>query len=994
MKKIIIFSLLICSAFCLNAQDLEVTLRILSEKGRPMQGVSASVPGSVIDLVSDANGIIKFSAEKGAVITLVKYNEYARRVAVSSSEMTVTLDANSRIYGLGFNEFTTKETSSAAVEGMFIDDVADYTQPQVLNTLYGMIPGLQVYQGGSSSWPSGNSPSLNVRGRGSYSGNSVLVLVDGVQRDPSTVDAATVQSVSVLKDAASLALYGIRGADGAVLITTKRGSIHPLSVKTGYSFGVQTPFRVPQMASASAYATALNEARVNDGLQPYFSESSIASLADGTNTVIPSVNWQDHILRNVGFNNDASVTIDGGTTTSKYYVYADFRSNRGFFNNTKLTDNICTQSEYYGLNLRSNLDISITKTTDLLINLSARIQQNNQPQSGTDLSTMYDTPSAGIPIKYNNRWVRTTMFDNPIGSKLGNGYTSTFQRMLSGDVTIRQNLSSVLEGLNAEVRVAYDNSADIYDSKSFSYSYYNISPVLGSDGCVEDYVLNQYGNDTEIGFGSGLSTQYMQMSVWAKLNWERTFGKHHINASAFFNRDRLGYTGANNTYIHHDYVLTANYDYAGKYLASVVLSESASSKLSKGDKFRFYPAASVGWVLSKESFLESSSVVDFLKLRASFGLTGMDASLAYDMDKQFNSDGGGFIFVSPSWSSGSVEGALGSIGVTPELDYKGDVGVEFALLQGLTGEVDAFYNRRVNLRSSSTAVTSGVLGISSKDSFEGQTTNSGVELSLGYEKHTDVLGYFLRGNVSYAKNKVDKYNESYHPDSYQYYQGNAIGQFYGLVSDGYYQASDFDASGNLLSTLPVNTFETVQPGDIKYKDLNNDNKIDGYDYSYQLKSSIPQLYYGVQVGFDYKGFGFTANFQGMADYTASTTLSSIYQPLYGNNKNISKHYLESYWTASDPSGRYPRLTTLNNKNNYLSSDLWTEDGGFLKLRELQVYYNFPKNVVRKLHLSQTKVFLRGNNLFSIDNIKILDPEMISKAYPQARTYSVGFNVFF
>jgi hypothetical protein len=214
------------------------------------------------------------------------------------------------------------------------------------------------------------------------------------------------------------------------------------------------------------------------------------------------------------------------------------------------------------------------------------------------------------------------------------------------------------------------------------------------------------------------------------------------------------------------------------------------------------------------------------------------------------------------------------------------------------------------------------------------------------------------------------------------------------VADGYYQVSDFDASGNLISGLPTNTFASVQPGDVKYKDLNGDNKIDNYDYTYQLKTNLPELYYGLQLGLNWKGLGFNAWFQGVSQYTIQTTLSSIYQPLYGGNKNISKHYLESYWTSSNTQGRYPRLTTLDNSNNYLSSDLWTEDGGFLKLRELDIYYTLPQKITERWKLGEVKVSLRGNNLFSADNVGIFDPEAVNYNYPTARTYSIGLNVTF
>lgn len=896
--------------------------------------------------------------------------------------------------GIGYDGFISRRMSSAAIDGVVYDDIKNSTQTQIMNALYGMIPGLAVYQNGSGARPDDTYPSINVRGRGSYSGNQVLVLVDGVPRNASYIDVDEVESVTVLKDAASLAIYGIRGADGAVLITTKRGGKQGFRMSGGYNFGVQTPFRMPEMANPVQYANALNEARANDGLSPYFSSSNIASLRDGSNTFIPTVDWRKEIIKNTGFNNDLHFSMDGSSHLAKFFVYADYRSNRGFFKNTGLIDGQNAQNAYDALKVRSNMNITITPSTEVLVNLAARIQQQTSPVNGTDLTMMYAAPTVGFPVKFNDIWAKTAKFENPVQSILGTGTDCTFSRMLSADMTIRQNLGMLLNGLNVEARISYDNSADISDVKRFSNRYYVFSPIYGSDGSIDDYSLDQYGNDTEMNYSSSLSYQFMHMTVWGKIGYERYFGNHHLNAAAIFNREKRTLTGANNSWVHHDYILTGNYDYSGKYLASVSASYSGSSLMPSGDKFRLYPALSLGWVISKEGFMKNADFVDFLKLRGSFGLVGMDANLDYDMDIQFNGSGLGYIFVSPTMLSGATEGPLPSTGVEPELDMKSDVGVEFEIFHGLSGEVDGFYNKRTNLRTSAVSTLSEVIGIGASDTFNGETKNYGVELSLGWKKQVANLSYYVKGNISYAHNEITKIDEIYHPYPYLTRQGNSIGQFYGLVADGFYQESDFDASGNLLPGIPTSTFASVQPGDVKYKDLSGDGKIDNYDYTWQLKSNLPEIYYGFQLGLDWKGLGFNAWFQGTDRYTITTALSSIYQPLYNGDKNISKHYLENYWTSTNTSARYPRLTTLDNKNNYLSSSLWTEDGRFLKLREIELYYNLPSSVIDKWKLRNVKIFMRGNNLFSIDDVKILDPEAVSFAYPTARTYSIGVNVNF
>ncbi len=995
MKKIsiILISLFILPAV-LSGQDRQIRLTVVNNNGKPLKGVEVSIPDISEPVITDENGIAELFAPYGTDVELSIYNEYFRRVNLNSGEMTITLDNRHQLLGIGYGATATKETSSSAVSGVGRAVFENSSGNTIMNSLYGLIPGLAVRQNGSGEWPEDCTPSLNVRGQGSFSGNSVLVLVDGIPREPSTIDIEEVENVTILKDAASLAIYGIRGADGAVLITTRRGGSHRLNLKAEYNFGVQTPFKIAEMATPAEYAHALNEARENDGLTSWFSDSDIASIESGTSGIIPSVNWKNHIFRNIGFNNSARLTMDGSTRHIKYFVYAGYNSNRGFYKNTDILEGIDTQNSYDGLKLRTNLNIDMTSTTEVTVNLAARIQQKSGPSSGTTLQSFYQAPPVGFPIKYNNIWARSTKFSNPVQDILGTGGTVTFGRMLSADLGIRQRLDMVLKGLSAEIKIAYDNSANVNDNRSFGSSWYNFSPLYDNSGNISDYDVIQYGNDTEMSYGTALASQYMRMTVWGKLGWTRNFARHHIDAAFLFNRDKKSLTGANNSFIHHDYILSASYNYADRYVATVTASYSGSSRMPKGDKFRFYPAVSLGWIVSGEDFLRNSDIVNFLKLRGSFGVVGQDEFLAYDMNVQFNGEGKSYIFVQPTVYPGASEGSLPSAGVEPELDVKANLGLDFTLFKGLSGEIDIFRNKRSNIRTIATNDLSQVLGIGASDSFSGKTLNYGIETALQWSQTISDFNYHIGGTLSFARSRIDNISEEYKPNEYMYQRGLSIGSFYGLVADGFYQKTDFDKNGQLLSDLPQNTFASVQPGDVKYRDLNGDGKIDNYDYCYQLKPILPELYYGFRVDMKWKGIGFNAQFQGVASARIETTLAGIYQPLYAGDKNISGHYLKSYWTDSKPDGRYPRLTTLDNANNYLSSNLWTENGAFLKLRELEIYYNLPEKISKTLKMDNIRLYFRGHNLFSIDHIKILDPEAVNFNYPTARTYSIGLRVNF
>ncbi|MCF0175689.1 MAG: SusC/RagA family TonB-linked outer membrane protein [Bacteroidales bacterium] len=987
----IIFALLSLAAF---SQPQEVKLLVRDKAGNPLAGVLVSAGGGEAAATA-ADGTVLVVAEKGEKLSLVLPDRFSRSVSVTSTDMTIVLGDNDVLLGRGFGIETTKRNSALAADGIALSEaeLSTGSDDQLLSSMFGVLPGLQLYSSGTGSWPETLTPVFKVRGAGSCT-NGTLFIVDGVPRDPATIDFNEVQSVSVLKDAAALAIYGIRGADGAVCVTTKRGGPSKIRAKVAYDFGLQTPYGMPEMADAGQYARALNEARYNDGLAPYFSDSDVKGIEAGTNKVIPVTLWRNLILRDVGYKHNANVSLDGSTSKARYFVYADFKSRRGFFDNTRLAEGISCQDEYTGLKIRSNLDVNVTKSTDLIINLGARLQQGQMPYYFSGLDAMYNTPVVGLPVKYNNLWVGSDKFQNPLSAILGRGNGVTFQRMLSGDVTIRQDFSFLTKGLKAEVRVAYDNSADIYDAKSYSTSYYNAYPVYDDAGNLSDYNYLQYGNDTEIEFNSYLSAQYMQFNLWGKLSWERTFGKHGVNVAALFNREKRTLAGANNSRVYHDAILAADYNFAGKYIVNAVFSASAGSVLPKGDKYRYYPAVSAGWLVSEEDFLRNARHLDLLKIRASYGLSGMDRNLAYDMDKQFNGGGNGYIFVSPTVSSGSAEGALPSSGIQPETDTKINAGFELGLFGGLTAEVDLFHNTRSHIRTVAANSVSEVVGIGLSDTFTGEMVNRGVEASLGWAKNVGKLRWYLKGNFSFVRNKITNIEEVYSPYDYMYLQGHSLNSFYGLVADGYYQKSDFDAAGKLVSGLPDNTFTQVQAGDVKYRDLNGDGRIDNYDFCYHDKSTDPEFYYGFRLGLEYAGFGFNAFFQGAGGNVVITNLPSVYQPLYGNDKNVSSHYLESYWSESHPDGRYPRLTTLENSNNYLSSDLWTEKGGYLKLREAELYWSMPEKVAAKMKMKGARVYLRGSNLFCVDKVKIFDPEYVSLGYPPARVYSIGFNMTF
>ena len=864
------------------------------------------------------------------------------------------------------------------------------------NSLYGLLPGLSVIQTGSSPWD--DAASMTVRGMGSFNGNNVLIVIDGVPgRDLSLLNVGEIESIKVLKDAASLALYGNRGADGAIVITTRKGIEDGLKIAVDYNYSLQTPFRIPQMANHYEYASALNEALANDGYAPRYSSANIQAMKNGQMTdIFPNVNWQDEVLRKTAHKHEVNFSARGGEDYVKYYVFANYTGYFGMYNNTEMNSQYSSQMEMHNLKIRSNIEADITPTTLLKIGVMGKLTQNQYPYYGTYLNSMYATPALAFPVMAKDgTWYANSMFANPLADAVAQGNNINFNRYLYADVELTQDMSFITEGLDVNVMASYDNGAEVTDTRSKQYFLYR-TDYLRDPSTNEIIGMNEtpWGEDTNLAFNGGwLGSQFMRFNVNAGINYARRFGDHNVDAALLYNLSRTKANGANNTYLYMDYVLRGSYDYAGKYFASFVANYSGSAKLEAGNKFRLYPAVSLGWLISQEDFLKDNDVVSYLKLRGSYGVVGYDGRLTYDMDKQFNQTGGSYIFQNKDWLTGLMQGAIPSTGIMPETDYKADLGVELGVLENrLMVQLEGFYNNRKNIACDGSETVSEVLGVGVPVIFTGETINYGAELSATWRDSIGDFKYNVGGNLSYSRSRIIEAAEGHVPYEWQRVAGTQIGEMYGYEPIGFYQQDDFNADGTLKDgVVSSGLISTLRPGDVKYKDLNEDGTIDENDAKYHGVSYWPSLYYGINLGVEYKNFGFQAMFQGAGNFMVYTNLANIYQPLYNNDKNISKHYLESYWSAQSPEGRYPRLTTESNAHNFANSPIWWEKGDYLKLRNLYVWYDFGQYIDK---IDSFRLFFRGNNLFSIDSVKILDPEHVSLAYPTARSFQIGLKLTF
>ena len=978
-------------AFALNVMaQTDATGIVKDAFGAPLSGVRVSKVGeSRINSVTGEDGVFSLDVEEGDIIELNYADRLLKKVRLTdnSGNIIVLSDNRDGATDFGFMKRTEKNmTQSVSVIQSELFEKAATSTYRINNALYGLIPGLQITQ--NVGW--NTNASMSVRG-----GGAPLVLVDGFPRGITNMTIEEIESVQLLKDGAATALYGARGADGVLLINTKRGVYDSFDIDVNYRHGFDFPINQPEMADAYTYAMAQNEALYYDGLSMQYTQKQLDQFRSGASPYYyPNVDWVDEATRNSSENNQFNLAIRGGGKRVRYLTLLDYKNHYGLLDNDYTRYNkerYNSQIRTYELNLRMNLDVDVTSSTKLKFSMFGIIGEDKRPNTEIDeiYENLYKVPAAAFPIKtMNNNWGSNTLFNmNPIAQIADVGYVQENRRLLEADLRLTQDLSMFLKGLSAEVAVAYDNSATFQDigSKEYSYEVTSMTPAGYPTSAV-------YGNDTELQVTSSkLSAQFIRSNVEAKLNYNRNFGKHLMDAALIYRQESEEPLALNDSYYRQNVMLYGGYNYADRYMVDVVANYYGTSVLLDNDKFRFYPAISAGWNLANEAFMEDLTNVNLLKVRASWGRSAIDG-LSYGLGNYFWKETGGYSFgESNTTLGGMVEDKLPVRSLELETADKYDVGVDLRLWKNFSATADFYYDNRTNILVDNNKV-SGILGITAPQKNIGRIKRKGVELCLGWNEQRKDFKYYVNANWAFNDSEVVEDGQAWQPYDYLYTKGHKVGQLFGLEAIGYFR----DAKD--IADSPEQTFSVVRPGDIKYKDQNGDKVIDSEDKVAIGKSTtIPEMVYGINLGLEYKGIGIDMTFNGITGITKQLNLANVHQPLKNGNTNISTWYLEekTRWTESTKDiANAPRLSTLSNNNNYQTSTQWIEDGSFFKLRNLNLYYNFPKKITSKLKMDNLQVYARAQNVFSIDKIKGFNPEDISLGYPDVFALYFGVNLNF
>jgi TonB-linked SusC/RagA family outer membrane protein len=975
----------------LSAQDI-INGRVFNVDNRAVKGAKISLEQSPDNIVeTDNNGTFSLAGKIGDII-IIKAGNVAKSFVLNKSGSVYKLEDYEGSVQLGYNNSVNADFLTSSVSTVHSNDLNRFTVFDPSNALYGQLNGLIVLQNGGPPWS--RKPDMMIRGVGTLNDNSFTVFIDGFERKLSSLTVDEIESISVLKDAASLAIYGQQGANGILLINTKRGEFNTFNVDVKYQDGFNSPFRLPNFLDAYHYAEAVNEASALDGNPFVYSEWDLQDYKDGSKPYFyPNVNWIKEAFKEHGRNNNFTAQFSGGGKNIKYYSLINYQTEKGFFKNTDFDPRYDSQLKYRRLNVRANIDAHVTKTTLLRADIGANMGERKYPGSGISniMNAIYNIPSAALPVRsLNGYWGGTDYYGNNPAALIGaKGYRLDFSRDLMADLIINQDLDFLLKGVSLEIAASVDNTA-LYNegiTKDFEYEVVNVVRDENT-GEITDTISKLYGVESDLTNYNGGITQWRQAAFWAKVNYQNTWGKHNLHSTLMFNQSKEVADGQYNTWLAQNYMSVTRYNYKQKYFADLTLGFSGSSNLPDNDWFGFFPAISGAWILSSEDFMKNSNVFNFLKVRASWGIVGNDKMEQNLSDQKFN--GGGSYFYTDNFNSlsGYKPDRLGTKGLTYEKSYKTNIGIDMIIFDNLTVSADAFYDRRKDILVDSNPVVSDVLGVTPPKVNMGIVDNKGIELSILWKNYIGKAMYYIGGNFDFYRNKIIEQNEEYRPYDYLKRTGLPVGQMFGYQSLGFFKDSAD------IANSPVQLFSTVRPGDVKYKDMNNDGRIDKFDESaIGYSSRNPEIYYSFKLGFEYAGFAVDLLFQGIAHQTKYLNTESVYWPLR-NYKSITDFSAPRWVPNNMNEAKLPRLTLMENANNYRQNSIWLQNSDFLKLRSLVVSYNLPKKWIEWSHLKETKFFVKGQNLFSIDNIKNVNPEVIGIVYPTLSSWYFGISANF
>ncbi|MDP4208468.1 MAG: TonB-dependent receptor [Bacteroidota bacterium] len=1005
-------------------QQIKVSGTITDINDNPLPGVSVMVKNTTRGVVSDLNGKYTINVDSRNDILVFSFIGFVTEMAPVKTQNVIDVKLSEDVQKLeevvvvGFGS-QKKVSVTGAISNIATKDLVQSPVANITNSLVGRLPGLTAVQ--RSGEPGQEGSTIKIRGIGTLSDgdpSSPIIVVDGVERDNiNLLDPNEIETISILKDASATAVYGIRGANGVIIVTTKTGTEGKPKFSFSANYALQNVTKTPDLVGAYDWAKLKNEALLNDGKPIMFSDDDLQKFKDHSNPIFyPDINWFDKILKPYTGQQQYNLNISGGTKTTKYFVSLGYFKQDGMYRYGDYNSDYNTNPSYKRYNLRSNFDFNITKRLVTYIKLSAQIADMNYPgKSASDIfySVLCANPisSPGLigdkiisgyvidPIK-----VSIARGSNPLTSILTNGYAQNYNSRVNLNVGFKYDLDFITRGLLFRGMTTYDSYYAHNVSRGKNVDQYGIYQDP-NDATKPIYIRTT--TDQPLGFSESSDKDRVIYSE-AALEYNRTFSKHTVTGLLLYNQRKHYNPGL--AYNVPEAMLGAvgrvTYNYSNRYLAEFDMGYNGSEQFAEGKRFGFFPAFSLGWVATEEPFFPKNDWVSFLKVRGSYGEVGNDklgGTRFLYLPNSFSytgTAGGGYYFgtygVDRQAYNGSAEGKIGNPDVTWERAKKWNIGYEIKFLHDrLSFTSDFFGEKRNNILitlQSPTALVGATLPAANK----GKVENHGFEFDGSWRDKIGKINYWFKANYSFARNKVIEKDEPQKQYPWMMETGYSVSQFKGLIFDGYFNTVDE------LSNRPTSAWSDAQIklGDMRYKDINGDGIIDSKDAVPIGYANFPEITYGVSFGGDYKGFDFSILFQGVAHVSCNLSETAAW-PFDQNTRQAQTWHLER-WTperyAAGEKISFPRVSEGGViANDKQLSTFWLQDASYLRLKNAEVGYRFKGSVLKKVGIESLRIYMNGNNLITWTKMKTYDPEAPSgrgQFYPQIRTFNAGLNLTF
>ena len=1036
MKNFLFICMLLLglSTSALAQESIVVTGVVTDTNKEPMIGVNVSIsniPG--LGAITDLNGkySIKMPPYHKLVFTYIGFEKVEVLVKEQRTVNVTMKEASAReidevvITGTGAQK---KLTVTGAITNVDVDVLKANPSGSMANALAGNVPGILAMQ---TSGKPGSVSEFWIRGISTFgASNSALVLVDGFERSLDEINVEDVESFSVLKDASATAIYGSKGANGVVLITTKHGKAGKINISAKAETFYNMLTQVPDFVDGYTYASMANEAKITRNLEPLYKADELEIFRLGLDPdLYPNVNWIDELLRKGSWSTRATLSMNGGGNTARYYVSGSYLDQQGMYKVDKALKDYNTNANFRRWNYRMNVDIDITKSTLLKVGVSGSLQKANDSGVGSDAiwTALMGYNAIMVPKLYSNGYVPAYGNDNgdrfnPCVQATMTGYRENWKNNIQTNVTLEQKLDFITKGLRFVGRFGYDTENNNWINRRKWPEQWKAKRFRATDGTLDyDRVAEERKMFQESG-SDGLRNEFFE----AELHYSRGFKHHHLGGTLKYNQSskiktvglgddlKQGIARRNQGLAGR---FTYNWNY--RYFIDFNFGYTGSENFAAGHRFGFFPAISGAWNIAEESLIKKHlKWMNMFKIRYSYGKVGNDNlgnsrfPYLYDIETMTKKDGdktvdtGGYNFGDYTFDryyGGMRYSSLSSPNVTWEIATKHDLGIDFSFFNDkLSGSVDYFNEKREGIYMLREYLP-GIVGLESNPSANvGKVTSEGFDGHFTFRQKLGAVGLTIRSNITYSKNEIVDRDEENNYYWYKMQKGHRVNQARGLISLGLFK--DYDDIRN----SPVQDFDgyKVMPGDIKYKDVNGDGKIDGNDQVAIGATTKPNLIYGFGIAANWKGLDVNLHFQGAGKSTYFIDGSTVHMFKLGDGWGnvLSEMANSNRWISADisgdpatenPNAEYPRLSYGPNSNNYQQSTYWLRNGSYLRLKTVEVGYTLPTQLVNKVHFNTVRIFFVGTNLLTWSAFKLWDPEMGStdgKRYPLSKNLSLGISV--